>query len=51
VRKPESSVLDYLGPWPWYIAAQVAIISTLWALMTWPWVRGSADRPRQGASR
>lgn len=47
VRKPEASVLDYLGPWPWYVAAQVAIISTVWALMTWPWVR--ADRSRISA--
>ena len=42
VRKPEASVLDYLGPWPWYVLAEVAILATVWALMTWPWARGAA---------
>jgi hypothetical integral membrane protein (TIGR02206 family) len=32
------SILDYLGPWPTYVVAEVAIIATVWALMTWPWV-------------
>lgn len=40
VRKPESSVLDHLGPWPWYVLAEIAILATVWALMTWPWHRG-----------
>jgi hypothetical integral membrane protein (TIGR02206 family) len=33
------SVLDLLGPWPWYLLAEVALVFSLWALMTWPWVR------------
>jgi hypothetical integral membrane protein (TIGR02206 family) len=36
-----ASVLDLLGPWPWYVVAEVAIIASVWALMTWPWVRRS----------
>jgi hypothetical integral membrane protein (TIGR02206 family) len=35
------SVLDLLGPWPWYLLPEVALVFGLWALMTWPWVRSS----------
>ena len=39
-RKPSNgSLLDLLGPWPVYVAAEIAIVLGLWALMTWPWVR------------
>lgn len=34
-----ASILDYLGPWPWYIAVEAALVIGGWALMTWPWVR------------
>jgi uncharacterized membrane protein YwaF len=37
--KPEGTVLDYLGPWPWYVLAEVAIVAAVWALLTLPWVR------------
>lgn len=44
-RKPDAAtVLDLLGPWPWYVAAEVAIIAAAWALLTWPWARRGADR-------
>ncbi len=47
-RKPRAaSILDLLGPWPWYIAAEIAIVAAVWALMTWPWVR--RDRHRSGS--
>ena len=34
-----ATVLDLLGPWPWYVLAEIAIVVTVWALLTWPWVR------------
>ncbi|EID56509.1 conserved hypothetical integral membrane protein TIGR02206 [Saccharomonospora xinjiangensis XJ-54] len=37
-RKPTTgSILDALGPWPWYVVAEVAIILAVWAALTWPW--------------
>lgn len=40
--KPASgSILDLLGDWPWYILAEIAIIITVWALITWPFVARS----------
>ena len=37
-RKPlNASLLDLLGPWPFYVLAEVAIVGAVWALMTWPW--------------
>lgn len=29
------SLLDLLGPWPYYLAAEAAIIAGVWALMVW----------------
>jgi hypothetical integral membrane protein (TIGR02206 family) len=52
--KPTSgSLLDLLGPWPMYVAAEIAIVLAGWALITWPWTVGrssttaSVPRPRQ----
>jgi hypothetical integral membrane protein (TIGR02206 family) len=39
------SALDLLGPWPWYVLAEIAIVAVFWALITWPW----AGRARAGA--
>lgn len=33
------SVLDLFGPWPWYLIPEIALVLTVWALMTWPWER------------
>ncbi|MGB3321830.1 MAG: TIGR02206 family membrane protein [Mycolicibacterium fortuitum] len=38
-KPPTASVLDVLGPWPLYLAVEVAIVLIVWALMTWPWER------------
>ena len=40
-----ASILDVLGPWPWYLAAEAALVVAVWALITWPWTR----RPRRTA--
>ncbi|MEV6140181.1 TIGR02206 family membrane protein [Nocardia sp. NPDC051990] len=38
--KPSTpSLLDVLGPWPWYLATVTVLLITVWALMTWPWTR------------
>ena len=41
-RKPSvGTLLDLFGPWPGYVVVEVAVVSGIWALMTWPWVRAS----------
>jgi len=43
--KPSTpSLLDLLGPWPWYVVVEVALVVAVWALMTWPWNRGSSPQ-------
>ena len=32
-----ASVLDLLGPWPWYVVTEIALVTTVWALITLPW--------------
>jgi hypothetical integral membrane protein (TIGR02206 family) len=39
-----SSLLDYLGPWPLYVVLEIAIVAVVWALLTWPWVRERTGR-------
>lgn len=42
-RKPAGrSLLDVLGPWPWYLAAELVIALAVWALITWPWTATQA---------
>ena len=39
----QASALDLLGPWPWYLFSVAALIAPIYALMTWPWTRHTAD--------
>ncbi|WP_424346751.1 TIGR02206 family membrane protein [Kocuria sp. CH-021] len=50
--KPDNpSILDLLGPWPWYLLVEFLVIAVAWALITWPWTirRKSTAEPRVGA--
>lgn len=51
-KPPESSLLDFLGPWPLYVVAESAIAAAAWALITWPWVAAAqSGLPEPSASR
>jgi hypothetical integral membrane protein (TIGR02206 family) len=45
------SALDFLGPWPSYVLAEVVIVGVVWALMTWPWERKRRSIPVQLSDR
>ncbi|RDI60439.1 putative integral membrane protein (TIGR02206 family) [Nocardia pseudobrasiliensis] len=38
------SLLDVLGPWPWYLVTAAVLLLSVWALMTWPWTRSARNR-------
>lgn len=38
-KPPTASILDALGPWPWYLVVEIVVVMLAWALMTWPWER------------
>jgi hypothetical integral membrane protein (TIGR02206 family) len=39
------TLLDIFGPWPGYVVVEIALVTGIWALMTWPWTR--AGQPAQ----
>jgi hypothetical integral membrane protein (TIGR02206 family) len=39
-----ASLLDLLGPWPWYLLSELILGAAAWALITWPWVRHRSAR-------
>ncbi len=45
------SLLDVLGPWPWYLLSALVLGAAAWALITWPWVRPQAPRNARVAAR
>jgi hypothetical integral membrane protein (TIGR02206 family) len=46
-----ASLLDVLGPWPWYLVPVAVLVFGAWALMTWPWVHASRRRDTEAGGR
>lgn len=45
-HKPSNpSLLDLLGPWPWYVVVELVLVVLGWSLITWPWTRRAAADP------
>lgn len=47
--KPNNpSLLDVMGPWPWYLAVEFAVGLAAWALITWPWTHAAKRSATRG---
>jgi hypothetical integral membrane protein (TIGR02206 family) len=44
-KPPNPSLLDLMGPWPWYLVVEFAAGLAGWALVTWPWTRLARRAP------
>ena len=40
------SILDLLGPWPWYVVTEIVLLTALWAMITLPWTTGKRRASR-----
>jgi len=48
--KPQAaSLLDALGPWPWYLLSELLLGALIWALITLPWTRHPTPAPHTPA--
>lgn len=48
-KPPGTSALDLLPGWPVYVVIEIAVVATVWALMTWPFARAATDLNRPGS--
>jgi hypothetical integral membrane protein (TIGR02206 family) len=50
MRKPDGSILDLLGPWPWYVLVEIVLVAVVWALLTWA-AQAAVRHPSRGSRR